>query len=136
VVDHRVLMIDVDAVQVNFTRFFQWMDKGYSELLHRLGHPLSRILAEGAATPVVDARCNYRRPVGLDDAFTTTSWVSGVGTTSYTVTHRFDDAHGTFAVGECRHVWITTGGRQTPAPVPGWLRDAGTDSQGGKVRSA
>ncbi len=106
------------------------MDEGYSELLHRLGHPLSRILAEGAATPVVDARCNYRRPIGLDDVFTTMSWVGRVGAASYTVIHRFDDVHGAFAVGECRHVWITTAdGRQSPAPVPDWLRDTGITRQ-------
>jgi 4-hydroxybenzoyl-CoA thioesterase len=127
-VAHRVLMIDVDLVQVNFSRFFDWMDRGYNELLHCLGRPLSQIVTSGYATPVVDAQCNYRRPVTLDDEITTTSWVSEVGRTSYVVTHRFDDARGTFAVGRCTHVWVSLGERQQAEAVPDWLASARIDA--------
>ena len=33
---HRVLMSDVDLVQVNYTRMFLWMDHGFTQLLQNL----------------------------------------------------------------------------------------------------
>ncbi len=33
---HRVLMSDVDLVQVNYTRMFLWMDHGFTQLLQDL----------------------------------------------------------------------------------------------------
>ena len=66
---HRVLMTDVDLVQVNYTRMFVWMDHGFTQLLHDLEHPSSTLLRQGWSTPVVDAHCSYVRPVTLDDEF-------------------------------------------------------------------
>ena len=51
---HRVLMTDVDLVQVNYTRMFVWMDHGFTQLLHDLEHPSSTLLRHGWSTPVVD----------------------------------------------------------------------------------
>jgi hypothetical protein len=33
---HRLLMTDVNLVQVNYTRLFVWMDHGFTQLLHDL----------------------------------------------------------------------------------------------------
>jgi len=81
---HRVLMTDVDLVQVNFTRMFRWMDHGFTQLLHDLEHPSSRLLREGWSTPVVDAHCNYRRPVTVDDEFHLVTQVIETGRSSFT----------------------------------------------------
>jgi YbgC/YbaW family acyl-CoA thioester hydrolase len=117
----NVNMTDVDLVQVNFARFFVWMDDGYDALLRELGHPLSGILASGFGTPVVDARCEYRRPVTLDDEFTLRSAVVSHGRSSYVVGHRFEDERGVFAVGRCVHVWLKLGEGGSATPVPAWL---------------
>jgi acyl-CoA thioester hydrolase len=121
---HSINMTDVDLVQVNFSRFFVWMDDGYNALLRELGHPLSEIIAGGFATPLVEARCEYRRPVGLDDQFQVLTAVVAVGRTSYVVAHIFEDAKGVFAVGRATHVWIGTHPSQAAQPVPTWIADA------------
>lgn len=125
---HHVNMTDVDMVQVNFSRFFLWMDDAYDSLLRQLGHPLSSIIADGFATPVVDARCSYLRPVALDDQFTVKSGVIAVGNTSYTVAHQFSTVEGVFAIGRVTHVWITTDGVQTPVTAPEWVRESVDDA--------
>lgn len=124
VVGHAVNMTDVDSVQVNFSRFFVWMDDGYMTLLRECGHPLSGIIASGWATPVVEVRCNYRRPVSLDAEFTVTSATVSVGESSFLVAHRFEDTHGLFAIGRATHVWIALEPSQSPARAPDWLRNA------------
>jgi YbgC/YbaW family acyl-CoA thioester hydrolase len=115
-------MTDVDLVQVNFTRMFRWMDHGFTQLLHDLQHPSSMLLREGWSTPVVDAHCNYRRPVTMDDEFDLVSQVIETGRSSFTVGHDFIDAKGLFARGETRHVWIRTHPQHTAVALPDWLR--------------
>lgn len=117
-ISKRVLMIDVDLVQVNFSRFFAWMDEGFNELLHELGLPLSGIVSDGFATPVVDARCSYIRPVSLDDRFTVHSWIARTGTSSFDVKHRFSDRDGVFAEGSCTHVWVRLMPEHQSVPLP------------------
>ncbi|MEV8135416.1 acyl-CoA thioesterase [Microbacterium aurantiacum] len=118
---HTVNMADVDLIQVNFSRFFVWMDDGYGALQRELGHPLSQIIRNGFATPVVDARCEYRRPVGLDDEFEVTSAVVAAGRTSFSVGHLFEDSRGVFAVGRCVHVWVRTEPQQQSEALPAWI---------------
>jgi 4-hydroxybenzoyl-CoA thioesterase len=119
---HTVNVTDVDTVQVNFSRFFIWMDDGYGALQRELGHPQSQIFRDGFATPLVDARCEYRRPVGLDEDFRVTSAVVSTGRTSFTVGHLFEDSRGVFAVGRCVHVWVRTAPRHQAEPLPAWIR--------------
>lgn len=121
---HRVLMSDVDLVQVNYTRMYLWMDHGFTQLLHDLEHPLSTLLRQGFATPIVDSHCNHRRPVTLDDEFDLVTRVIEVGRSSFLVGHDFIDNAGLFARGECRHVWVRTHPRHTSVQVPDWLRHA------------
>jgi 4-hydroxybenzoyl-CoA thioesterase len=117
-------MVDVDLVQINFATYFVWMDSGYGALLRMLGHPLSTILAQGYATPAVEARCEYLRPVGLDDRVDCASWISAAGRSSYTVAHRFEHEGMLVAAGQLTHVWITASPAAS-APLPAWLRSAG-----------
>jgi YbgC/YbaW family acyl-CoA thioester hydrolase len=120
---HRVAMVDVDLVQINFTAYFRWMDLGYVQLLSDLGHPLSELLASGMGTPVVDARCNYLAPVGLDDVVDARTWVSNVGRSSYLVNHEFVCRGTPVARGVLKHVWIGLQPQQSLS-APEWLRSA------------
>lgn len=121
---HRVGMADVDLVQVFFARMFTWMDIGFTELLDVLEHPSSVLLRSGWSTPVVDAHCNYKRPVTLDDRFELHSRVIEARGASFLVGHDFVDEQGLFARGECRHVWIATEPWHRATALPAWLRAA------------
>jgi YbgC/YbaW family acyl-CoA thioester hydrolase len=122
---HTVAMVDVDAVQVNFSVYFRWMDEGFIALFKQLGHPLSEILGAGLGTPAVDATCNYLRPVGLDDVVEATSKIGAVGRSSFVVEHRFEHGGEQIAQGSLKHVWIRQGTPAGAAPLPDWLRAAG-----------
>jgi len=132
---HRVLMTDVDLVQVNYTRMFVWMEHGFTQLLHDLGHPSSALLRQACSTPVVDAHCSYLRPVTLDDEFSLVSQVIEVSRSSFVVGHDFVDATGLFARGECRHVWIRTHPHHKAVEAPGWLRQALVPRETAPVRN-
>lgn len=114
-------MSDVDAVQINFTAHFRWMDKGFHELLVVLGHPLSTILADGCGTPAVDARCNYLRPVQIDDVVELRSRIGAVGRSSFIVEHDMRLAEEPIARGSVKHVWIELSPSPRAQPVPEWL---------------
>jgi 4-hydroxybenzoyl-CoA thioesterase len=117
-------MIDVDLVQINFSTYFRWMDLGYHALLRSLGHPLSEILADGHATPVVDVRCSYHQPVSLDDVVDATASIDTVGRTSYSVRHEFRHEGISVATGHVTHVWIAAGPPPASQPLPDWIREA------------
>src|SRR6476469_2602307 len=117
-------MSDVDLVQVHYARMYLWMDHGFNQLLHDLDHPLSTLLRQGWATPVVDSHCNHLRPVTWDYEFSLVTQVIDVGRSSFLVGHDCVDANGLFARGECRHVWIQTHPQHAALEVPDWLRQA------------
>jgi len=119
----RVSMTDVDLVQINFARYFPWMDEGFGLLLEECGHPLSSIIANGHATPVVSVQCDYVRPVTLDDRVDGWSAVTKIGTSSFEVSHRFE-SDGLIAIGRATHVWIAVAPTQRAVPVPQWIHDA------------
>jgi YbgC/YbaW family acyl-CoA thioester hydrolase len=121
---HHVNMTDVDLVQINFARYLPWADQGFGAWLREAGHPLTTIIVNGFATPVVSVRCDYMRPLALDDAFWTRSAVTKVGRTSFVMTHRFEDENGLLALVRATHVWIRTQSTQTPEVAPQWLHDA------------
>lgn len=56
---HRVLMSDVDLVQVNYTRMFLWMDHRFTQLLHDLHHPQSTLLRQGATGCFARGECRH-----------------------------------------------------------------------------
>jgi YbgC/YbaW family acyl-CoA thioester hydrolase len=125
--DRRLTMGDVDTVQVYAPNYFRWMDQGIHEYFVSLGHPLSGVLGAGFGMPAVDASCRYFSPVVLDDVLECTTWVSRVGTASFDMTHAFRCDGRDVALGRMTHVWIEIGDRQSPSPVPAWLRDAAHD---------
>jgi acyl-CoA thioester hydrolase len=117
----RVVMAEVDAVQIHFTAVFRWIDRGVSEWLAEVGHPFTRLLEEGPGIPIVDARARFFSRIRLDDVLTLHTWVADVGTTSFRTRHRFTRGDEAMAEGELVHVCVDRVTRATVA-VPGWLR--------------
>jgi acyl-CoA thioesterase FadM len=119
---YAVSMVDVDRVQLHFTRIFIWMDAQTSGLFALLGQPIQRILSDGFGTPVVDAHCKYLSPVMLGDELLARSCIASAGRTSFVVEHTFHIEDRLVAKGELTHVWITgAGGAAKALPLPGWL---------------
>ncbi|MEW6581783.1 MAG: thioesterase family protein [Actinomycetota bacterium] len=117
----RIVMGEVDVAQIHFTAIYRWMDRGLSELLAAIGHPFTRVLAEGPGIPIVDSRCRFRRRLLLDDEIALHTWVTGIGRTSFRTRHHFLRDGELAAEGELVHVCVNRGTRE-PIPVPDWLR--------------
>lgn len=83
----HVSMQDVDISRIHFASVFSFIDRNEIQLFHKLGISLSNLLAKGLAMPVISAHCEYKKPFGLDDIVTVTSYVSDIGTRSIKVRH-------------------------------------------------
>ncbi len=83
----HVSMQDVDVSRIHFASVFSFIDRNEIQLFHKLGITLSTMLAKGFAMPVISAHCEYKKPFGLDDIVTVTSYVSNIGTTSIKIRH-------------------------------------------------
>jgi acyl-CoA thioester hydrolase len=118
----RIVMAEVDAAQIHFTAIYRWMDRGMSEWLAEVGHPFTRLLAEGPGIPIVDSRCAFLARILLDDVLTLSTSVGGIGRTSFRSRHEFAREGETVARGELVHVCVERGTRE-PVPVPDWLRE-------------
>jgi acyl-CoA thioesterase FadM len=123
VASHLVTMIDVDAVQISFRRYFDWIARGYEAFFAQAGHPVAELLREGFAQPVAACACDYVRPVGLGARLRQETWLTRAGRTSFELRDRFSDEAGTVALGRTTRVWIRLGSRQQPEPLPDWVRD-------------
>ncbi|MDX6553836.1 MAG: acyl-CoA thioester hydrolase [Miltoncostaeaceae bacterium] len=118
----RVVMAEVDASQIHFTAIFRWMDRGMSEWLAAIGRPFTYVLSDGPGLPIVDARCRFLGRIMLDDELTLSTYVAGVGNTSFRTRHDFARGDEIVAAGELVHVCVDRPTR-TPVPVPDWIRE-------------
>jgi acyl-CoA thioester hydrolase len=118
----RVVMAEVDASQIHFTAVFRWMDRGMSEWLAAIGRPFTYVLSEGPGLPIVEARCRFLGRIMLDDELTLSTYVTGIGNTSFRSRHDFARGDEIVAAGELVHVCVDRPTR-TPVPVPDWLRE-------------
>lgn len=83
----HVSMQDVDISRIHFASVFSFIDRNEVQLFKMLGISLSKIQATGFAMPVISAHCEYKKPFGLDDIVTVTSYVSDIGTRSIKLRH-------------------------------------------------
>lgn len=91
----HISMQDVDVSRIHFASIFSFIDRNEIQLFHKLGISLSNMLANGFALPVISAHCEYKKPFGLDDVVTVTSYVTDIGTTSIRIKHVTQGADGT-----------------------------------------
>jgi acyl-CoA thioesterase FadM len=125
-------MGDVDAARIIYFAAPQhWQEAVFTGWLAALGRPLSALLDEGCAVPVVSCTTDFLVPLVLDDRIRLELWTQHVGRTSFGV--RCDVTRprdGLLCVRlTTRHVWARMGGagdeeRVRAQDLPGWLRAA------------
>ena len=127
-------MADVDAAGIiYFTSALRWAERLSTSWFRTLGHPYTRLFAEGIATPAVNAQADYRSHVTLDDEIRLDLWTSHIGTSSYTLTCEIFVADSDIAAVDTRitHVYTRytrpqldrTDVPTRPQPLPDWLRE-------------
>jgi acyl-CoA thioester hydrolase len=122
----RIVMSEVDVAQIHFTALFRRMDSSLCHWLAEIGHPFTSILETGPGIPIIDSRCRFMARVVLDDLVTITTFVTGVGRTSFRSRHLFTRDGQPVAEGELVHVCVDRSTRAT-VPVPDWIRAAAVD---------
>lgn len=83
----HVSMQDVDISRIHFVSVFSYFDRNESQLFSKMGIPISAMLANGYAMPVVSTGCDYKKPFGLDDQVTVVSYVDHIGSRSLKIRH-------------------------------------------------
>ncbi len=121
----RIYLYDMD---VSGLLFFgaptRWLAEAEAELLESLG---VGILEGDFGTPVRSMEIDYLKPLRLHEEVFQEAWVSKVGRSSFTISHRFSKAGGVVAVSaETRHVYLRMSDVQ-PHPVPEAIRGAVAD---------
>ena len=119
-------MGDVDAARIiYYVSPLRWHEALFTEWLRVVGHPLSDILASGAATPCVEATIKYMAPLLLDDHIELTLYVDHIGNSSFVLRSSVDKPSRVNCV-EVRavYVWAEFGqsGPTGAKQLPDWLR--------------
>src|SRR5262249_13623598 len=119
----RVRYAETDTMGVvYYANYFVWFEVGRTDLLRAAGWSYRELETEGFALPVIEARCEYRRPAKYDDELdvhTTAVLRSPVRVEfEYKVIRPADDA--LIATGGTIHASLNSSGR--PHRLPQRLR--------------
>lgn len=115
-------MGDVDAVNIYYATYYEWMDRALGEFFAQAGHPVSSVFEAGFAIPIVQSGCAYLSPVAMDEVLVVRTWIARTGRSSFTMAHDFirTGDGGRVAHGVVDHVWARRAG-MTPVAIPDWF---------------
>lgn len=125
-IQERVRWIDCDAAQIiyygAYIRFFEIAE---TEMYRSVGLPYATAFQSLGCFPIRGTyHCEYRSPARLDDLMEISIWISHWGTSSFTVSFRFERAGSgeLLAEGFCRQVTVDLREKR-PLPIPSEIRE-------------
>lgn len=131
----HVAMADVDAARIiYYTAPYRWHESLFTRWLAGVGRPLSAMIEEGLACPVVRSEAEYRRPLGLDDVVEIDLVVERLGRSSMVLRMDGRRREGELAVVvRNTNVWARRDGDGPlrTVPVPDWMQAAAIEPSGG-----
>lgn len=103
---------------VYYTRYFEFFERGRTELLRELGSPYSEMEKEGIGLPVVEAHCEYKRGPHYDDVIVVKSMISDIPRSTVRIDYELYDEREKilFATGYTIHCFLNLERRPTKAP--------------------
>ena len=117
----RLRWADADAAgRLHFPRIFELVEEAESELVRRIGWPMSRLM--GHDFPRVKVECQFRKVLSLDDPFRLTLKVGDLGRTSFRYDFQVFGADDELAIEGAMTVVALKDGK--PAEIPASLREA------------
>jgi acyl-CoA thioester hydrolase len=120
----RVRFAETDAMGiVHHSRYLPMMEEARVAYLRHIGHPYSAIRAEGIEMNVLEAWCQYRRPLEFDEVVDVHVNLASVERASFQMGYLLTVAGEIRASGVTAHGAVTPDGR--PTRLPAWLRDLG-----------
>ena len=102
-----------------YANYFVWFEVGRCELLRSLGSSYRELEATGVGLPVIEAHCEYRRPVRYDDdlAIVTCGSLTSPARLRFDYEVRRSIDQVITAVGSTVHAAVDHGGRPTRLPA-------------------
>lgn len=120
----RLSFADVDLVQFFFADYYQWMDRGFTELIAECGYPRAEAVADGVAFPVVESGCKYEGRAVIDDQLEISARFVDMSNRSFRVGYDFTKLDGSLvATGFTQHVCVDVAAMKA-RPVPGEFRES------------
>ncbi len=120
----RVRFAETDAMGiVHHSRYLPMMEEARVAYLRHIGHPYSAIRAEGIEMNVLEAWCQYRRPLEFDEVVDVHVNLASVERASFQMGYLLTVDGEIRASGVTAHGAVTPEGR--PTRLPSWLRDLG-----------
>ena len=102
-----------------YANYFVWFEVGRCELLRSLGSSYRALEARGLMLPVIEAHCEYRRPVHYDDDLTilTRGRLMSPARVRFDYEVQRDDDQVVTAIGRTMHAAVNRAGRPTRLPA-------------------
>ncbi|MED4601195.1 thioesterase family protein [Paenibacillus validus] len=122
--EFKVRFAETDAAGiVYYPNFYKWMDQAFHEMFAAIGFPTRKQQNESLGTPLVEAHCQFRRPLNFDDWVKVVSVVSEVKNKVFKIEHTFYLGENLVAEGYEIRAWVSlNGGKLKAEPIPEELR--------------
>ena len=87
-IQFRVEWGETDTAGIIFyPNYYRWFDRGTHELFRAAGMPISQLLQEGYAQPIIECGCRFAEPLYYDDLVTLESSISEVRNRTFRLEH-------------------------------------------------
>lgn len=104
---HRVEWGETDAAAiVYYPNYFRWFDRGTHDLFAEIGYPISALLRQGNATPLVDAGARFRSALAFGDEVSIESRVTEVQTRTFRIEHTVRRGERVVCEGYEVRIWV------------------------------
>jgi acyl-CoA thioester hydrolase len=115
----RVIYADTDQMGVvYYSRYFEFFERGRTELWRGLGVPYAQMEKDGTILPVIEAHCEYRKGPRYDGIIIIHSMIPAVPRATVRIDYElFDEAETiVYATGYTVHCFVNPQGRPMKAP--------------------
>jgi acyl-CoA thioester hydrolase len=115
---------ETDAAGIVFyPNYFRWFDQASHDLLGHLGYPVSRMIEQGYAVPIIEARGRFLASLAYDDDLLITTRVAEVRTRAFRLDHTVTRSSEVVCEGYEVRIWVRLGQeRLEPERIPDELR--------------
>ncbi len=118
----RVRFAETDAMGiVHHSRYLPMLEEARIAYLRHIDHPYSEIREDGIELNVLEAWCQYRKPLLFDDVVDVHTTMASIERASFQMAYLLTVEDEVRATGVTAHGAVTPAGR--PTRLPTWMRD-------------
>lgn len=107
---HRVEWGETDAAAiVYYPNYFRWFDRATHDLFAEVGYPISTLLRQGNATPLIDVGARFRSALAYGDEVSIESRVTEVRARTFRIEHVVRRDESVVCEGHEVRMWVRLG---------------------------